>query len=226
MKNLFILFVFLFIFSLANAQTTEFGVTEAPQTMSQGVNNSLVVTLYNIKENVAESVFKDYMKQYKGRSKREKKTKALFIDNAKIRDLSNNTVDVYASFIEDKKADVTTVSVWFDLGGAYVSSALNGAQYAVAVNVLEGYKLAINNYLATEDLEFQEKTLKVMEKDMDKLVKDNETYQQKIKDAEELIIEMKKKIEENLKAQEAKSIEIDTQTKTVERARTEVKKNK
>lgn len=221
MKNIIAILVFAFSFSFLSAQ--EIQIQEAPKTMSQGVNNALVFDLYNVPLNIAESLWKDHMKKYKGKTKREKKTKAWFTDNAKIKTMSNNTVDVYATFLQDKKNDILSISVWFDLGGAYVSSALDRNQYTSAINVMQEYKLQVDNYLASEELELQEKALKAMENDMDKLKKDNENYHKKIADAEALIEEMKQKIQTNLKAQDDKNKEIETQKVTVDRARKEVR---
>lgn len=224
MKKALIIFCFALGFSHLSAQE-QFQVKEAPQTMSEGVNNSLVIDLWNMDERTAVKEWKRFMKkEYRARTKREKKMKHWFTDDAKIKTISNNTVDIYAWFEENKKSDVTTATFWFNLGGAYVSSQLNPAQYGAAVKVLLDFKNSLNLVEAEDELALQEKALKSLEDDLKKLQKENEDYHDKIKDAEKLIAEMKKKIQENLQDQEEKKVEIDTQRKVVENAKSQVSK--
>ncbi len=224
MKKLLILLFTVFSTCYLSAQETmQVQVREAPKTMSEGVNNSLVIELWNVNEKTAVKEWKKFIRQYKGKTKRERKMRHWFTDNAKIRTISSNTVDIYAWFDENKKTDVTTATFWFNLGGAYVSSQLNPAQYGAAVKVLLDYKASLDLVEAEDDLGAQEKALKDLESDLKKLKKDNEDYHQKIKDAKKLISELEQKIQQNLKEQETKMQEIDTQKKVVENAKKTVK---
>jgi hypothetical protein len=60
MKNLVILFLCAFTFSHLAAQE-QLRVMEAPKTMSEGVNNSLVIELWNVD---AKTVEKEWRKLY------------------------------------------------------------------------------------------------------------------------------------------------------------------
>lgn len=222
MKNLVILFLFTFTFSYLTAQE-QLRVMEAPKTMSEGINNSLVIDLWNVDQKTAEKEWRSYVNKFKGKTKRERKMKHWFTDDARIKTISANTVDIYAWFEENKKNKVTTATFWFNLGGAYVSSQLDPAQYGAAVKFLLDFKNSLDLVEAEDVLDVQEKLLKDLEKDLDDLEKDNKDYHKKIEDAQKLIAEMEQKIQKNLKDQEAKRVEIDTQRKMVESAKKKVK---
>jgi hypothetical protein len=222
MKNLVILFLCAFTFSHLAAQE-QLRVMEAPKTMSEGVNNSLVIELWNVDAKTVEKEWRKYTRQFKGKTKKERKMKHWFTDDAKVRTISPNTVDIYAWFDENKKNKVTTATFWFNLGGAYVSSQLDPAQYGAAVKFLLDFKNSLDLVEAEDELGMQEKLLKELEKELEKLEKDNKDYYNKIEDAEKLIAEMKQKIQKNLKDQEAKRLEIDSQRKMVENAKGKVK---
>lgn len=222
MKKLVILVFFAFTISHLTAQD-QLRVMEAPKTMSEGVNNALVVELWNFDRKMAEKEWRNYIKKFKGKTKREKKMKHWFTDNAKIKTISDNTVDIYAWFDENKKNKVTTGTFWFNLGGAYVSSQLNPTQYASAVKFLLDFKNSLDLVEAEDELALQAKILKDLEKDLDQLEKDNKDYHKKIEDAKNLIAEMEQKIQKNLKDQEAKKLEIDSQRKMVDSAKGKVK---
>lgn len=223
MKNLIIL---LFCSVLGTALTAQgFQVQEMPKKMSQGVNNALVFTLENINEGAAQDIFEDFMKKNKAKIRKARKTKNLFADNARIEAISNNTVDVYANFEQDKQRNDLTISLWFDLGGAYLSSDLDQRQFSEAINMIQEYRLTLEEELAKEDFKLQRQVMKVLEKDLKKLEKEEESYKADIKKAEELIAELKLKIEQNLKEQAAKKEAMQTQARTLERAKAETKKN-
>ncbi len=222
MKKLVILFLFAFALSHLTAQE-QLRVMEAPKTMSEGINNSLVIDLWNVDAKTVEKEWKSYTRQFKGKTKREKKMKHWFTDDAKIKTISANTVDIYAWFEENKKNKVTTATFWFNLGGAYVSSQLDPAQYGAAVKFLLDFKNSLDLVEAEDELGLQEKLLKDLEKDLTNLEKDNKDYHKKIEDAQKLIAEMEQKIQKNLQDQESKKVEIDTQRKMVENAKKKVK---
>ena len=222
MRKVIILVFFAFTVSHLTAQE-QLRVMEAPKTMTEGINNSLVIDLWNVDEKMAIKEWRNYVKQFKGKTKREKKMKHWFTDNAKIKTLSSNTVDIYAWFEENKKNKVTTATFWFNLGGAYVSSQLDPAQYGAAVKFLLDFKGSLDLVEAEDEMAFQEKALKSLEDDLKKMEKDNEDYHQKIKNAEKLIAEMKIEIQKNLNEQEAKKVDIDNQRKMVENAKGKVK---
>ena len=214
------------IFILAAIPSFSFGqleVSEEPREMSSGLENSFILKLPETKKKVAIEVWTKFLKPYKG--KRTKDTKSLlFTDDAKIQSFSANTTDLYAKFIEYGEENYTECMVWFDLGGAFLSSELHPDKMDAANEMFDNYFKAVKIRNAEDNLAFEENNLKDLEKEMNRLMKQKEDYEGKIKDAEDLIAEMNKKIAENEGLQEAISSEIKSQMKEVDDARIALQK--
>ena len=223
----FSLFLILFLCStLSFAQMQHlydsYDITEAEKSMSQGFNNSFSVQLVGATSKMAEDVWKSYIKNYGGKTKRDRKLGEYFTDDAKVRDLSDNTIDVYASF---SNADTFTVAnIWFDLGGAYLSTKAHSEQSPAAEAFIKAYTFEVGREVAKENLKVQEKYMKSLQKEFRDLEKDNETYHRKIEEAKKLIAEMEKNIEVNLQNQETKKEEINIQGEVVKKAEAQLGK--
>lgn len=218
MKNLIFLFAFTLISNLATAQLHSYNSTidESSEIMSQGSNNAFTLELPGVGKDMAEDIWKKYSKNYDGKTKKDRKSKEFFTDDAEIRDMSSNPVDIYASF--SNVDTTTTAQFWFDLGGAYLSSELHADKVGAAQSLLNAYAFEVGKEKAKEGLKYQEKGLKELEKDMSKLQKNNKEYHKRVEEAKKLIAEMERNIEVNVKNQEAKQTEIDGQKVIVEKA--------
>jgi hypothetical protein len=207
--------------SVSNAQLTTKGgaaiasVREGERVMSQGSKNSLTVDLMKISAKDAEKLWKDYAKQFKGDTKKDKKTDEWFTDNALIAAIGGaNTIDMYAKFSES--GDITTLGLWIDLGGAYVDSKGFADKYAEAEKILQNFSLMVQREQTKKQLSDQQDDLKKMDKAEKKLedknadlVKDIENWKKKIAQAET-------DIQTNLKQQEEQKARIDAQKKLVD----------
>jgi hypothetical protein len=207
--------------SVSHAQLTTKGgaafatVREAERVMSQGSKNALTVDLPKTSMKEAEKLWKDYAKQFKGDTKKDKKSDEWFTDNALIAAIGGaNTIDMYAKFSES--GDFTTVGLWIDLGGAYVDSKGFADKYAEAEKILQNFALLVVREQTKKQLSDQQDDLKKMEKAEKKLedknadlVKDIENWKKKITQAEA-------DIQTNLKAQEDQKAKIDAQKKLVD----------
>src|SRR3954468_11988370 len=102
------------------AQAQKIKIKESKEDIGGGSHNALVVTLYGVNPSDAEDAFRSFMKKYDG--KRTSKDGAVFIDHATIKDMGNNTIDVYGK-ADGKKGDPEIkFIVAFDLGGAFCNS--------------------------------------------------------------------------------------------------------
>ncbi|MFK8101089.1 MAG: hypothetical protein AB8G15_01140 [Saprospiraceae bacterium] len=212
MKKFVLLLSFIFVASLTFAQ-----VSEAKQSMSQGNYNGFAIDLRKTVKKDVEKAWKKYIKKYDGKTKKNKKTNETFSDNAEIEGMSTNTVDVYASVREN--GEDTKLVVWFDLGGAYLSSETHPKAAAMADKMLNDFAMSVSKASIEEELEVQEKLYKKIDGDLKDLVKDKSGLESDIKKYEKKIAEAKSKIEENLKAQAAKKEELETKGETVERVK-------
>ena len=207
--------------SVSDAQMTTKGgsvyatVREGERVMSQGSKNALTVDLPKTSLKDAEKLWKDYAKQFKGDTKKDKKTDEWLTDNAMIAAIGGaNTIDMYAKFTES--GDITTLGLWIDLGGAYVDSKGFADKYAEGEKILQNFALNVQREQTKKQLSDQQDDLKKMERDQKKLegknadlVKDIETWKKKI-------IQAEADIQTNIKQQEEQKVKIEAQKKLVE----------
>ena len=190
-------------------------VREGERPMSQGSKNSLTIDIPNTSAKFAEKLWKDYVKQYKGDTKRDRKTDEWFTDNATIGSIGGaNTVDLYAKFTESN--DATTLGMWIDLGGAYVGSKEYTDKYAAAEKIMTDFALTVQREQTKIQLEDQNDVLKKLERQQRNLEKDNQNLHDDIENWKKRITKAEADIETNLKNQEDAKQKIETQKKLVE----------
>ena len=117
-----------FVLTLLTSVT--FGqITESQSYMSAGTFNSLTIVLPEGSDKDAPKEWVKFFKKY-GKTKKNRKTDEYFTDNTNVLGMSNNSVDVYTKF------NGNTMTVWFDLGGAYLSSVEHTEGYALGEQIL------------------------------------------------------------------------------------------
>jgi hypothetical protein len=156
----------------------------------------------------------------------DKKSNEWLADDAKLETISENTVDVYTKFSENLSGHVTDVTFWFDLGGAFLSTANHPDKVVFAHQLMNRYGNMVTEVLIEEELKMQDKRLKELDGDLDKLVKVNEDYHKKIDDAQAIIDEMNKSIEINLNEQGVKKKSIEDQRATIDQVKDRLSKYK
>ena len=184
------------------------------RSMSNGSQNSYTVMLASSSKKDMEKAWSKFMKEYKGKTKRDKKTDEYLTDNAEISSMSDNTVDVYCR-LQDL-GNETQMTVWFDLGGAYVNADAHPEASSTAQNMLMSFAKTVDKKNVEELLKVEEKSQKKLEgemkkngKELKKLEKDIENYKKKIAEAEAKIVENKEQkidIDKRLSTQQEKVI--------------------
>jgi len=212
-----ILLLFLFVFVACVFATAQ--VRESRRTMSQGSNNAMVLSLPDVEEKFIKKLWQDYIDDfYDVKTKKVRKAKEYLSDNAEIASIGGNTpIDIYAYFEGDQE-DVE-LTVWFDLGGAYLSSTDHPDRYKEAEKMLMRFALEVAKESTKLELEDQEDMLKDLEKDLAKLKKDNDRYHRTIENAQKKIAEAEADIEQNEKDQLDAQAKIAEQLKAVEAVR-------
>ena len=191
-------------------------ISEGDLAMSQGTNNGLSFSIPTSDEKIAKDVWEKYVKSIKGKTKYNRNTNEILTDDAKIKELSANTVDIYAKLTGDK------MTVWVDLGGAYLNSEDHTDQYAVIEGMIDDYHDAISLHLAEVNLKKQEDALKSLTGDLKRLENENGRYNKAIEKAQQEIAENERLIKVNLSSQDAKKGEISAQQAKVDDAKEEV----
>ena len=212
MKNqLLLILCGLMIGSLSlNAQ-----ISEQSKTMSQGVQNALILELPDTDDKFIDKLWKKYLKSFKGgKSKKNKKQNEVFTDNIKISSLGNGEpIDLYSRTTE--LGDDVELTLWVDLGGAYLSSSDHPAEYLEGEKLLMRFALEVTKEKIKIEIGKEEDKLKGLEKTQKKLVRANDNYHRDIEQAKEKIKKAEKNIEENEADQENTKKLIEDQKEVV-----------
>ncbi|HKC67814.1 MAG TPA: hypothetical protein VKG26_06255 [Bacteroidia bacterium] len=190
-------------------------VKESNESFSNGGHNSLSVTLYVTDANMVEKEWKSKMKDF-GYDKSSEKNNEYFFDNVTMKELGNNTLDVFSKVTEQKSEKTVTLTVAFDLGGAYLSSSEHKDKFEYVKKMMHDFAVKITKEDLDDQIKAAGKVLSTLQGKQSDLEKDNKgladditNYNQKIKKANE-------QIEQNKKDIETKKGEVAAQQKVVD----------
>jgi len=219
MKKQFVLAFAIAISVSVSAQKIK--VKESNENIGGGNHNAITVTLYDISPSDAADAFRSFIKKYDG--KRSSLDGGVFSDNATIKDMGNNTIDIYGK-AQGKKGDPEiSFVIAFDLGGAFLNSSDHKDQYKVAEKIAKEFAINTCKEIVEQKLKDAQKKQSGLEDEQQDLEKENrsltsdiEDYKSKIKKAEDNIVT-------NKSNQEKKKAEIETQKKAVSEVETKLK---
>lgn len=205
MKNLVFILAFLTVkFSFAQYSTK---VKESKEDIGGGNNKCLTVNIYETTTDNIEKAWEKLMKSFNAKVSTKKE---IFADNALIKDLTNNTVDIYAKAIKKSDNEIQFL-VAVDLGGAFLNSSDHSSQYKTMEKMIREFAKkatldGLENKIKDQQKVFDKRTKELEEliKDKEKLEKDIENYKEKIKKAED-------DIKRNMENQSAKQKEVDAE---------------
>ena len=221
-KQYITIFVFLLL-GLSNLQAQE--VREGMAPMSLGDYNSFVVSVPSLDAKSAIDIWKKVMKPFKGKTKFDSKTEEIFTDDAEIGRMSENSIDVYARPVERGK-DVIGMTVWFDMGGAFVSSRQHAEAALYARQILSDFHAAVEQRLAENVLASEEKKYKKIEKEIKKLDKKIKKLSKDITQANETIRKAEIDIDKNESLRDQLQRDLQQQNEAVRAAETPVRSSK
>lgn len=217
MKNLLLIVAFIVFQTSLFAQELpdfEFKVTEETQSMSKGAANALVVNWEKASEKTVAKNWKSYAKKFKGKLSYDRSQGEYFLDNAELKDMSENNVDVRAKIIQ--KGEGVQMIVWFNLGVTYLSSQEHAERYPAAEAFLRKFDLMIYAELMKEQLKVEEKKKKLMSKELKKIEKAQEKEKKKIDKQQKVIEKAQKAIDESEKLVKEKEVEKEKQASEIE----------
>ena len=196
-------------------------VMEDSKVMSKGQQTSLSIEIPEVSADYVDDVFKDFIMDFKGKTKKDKKLNEWFSDNAKVPTIANGApIDIYSKI--ESVGSKSVVNMWIDLGTGYISSGTYPAEYQEAGKLLAKFATTVKVRQAEDELALVEKDLKKLDGDMKKLKKDNEDYHKEIERCNEKIKEAEKNIEKNEEEQKGKQMALENQASKVEDAKTKV----
>ena len=180
--------------------------------MSIGQHNAVILSLpYDVK--FVDTVWKDYLKTFKGKSRKVKKSDEVFTDDASVSYISNNTVDIYSVVL--KSGEGAQLKMWMDLGGGFVDSQNFPDAYSGVQTMLQGFEKQLNVENIKIEFKKEETRLKDLEKDLTRLEKLNEKYQKEIEDWKAKISDNEELIDVNIKEQSEMQKSIKDQKETL-----------
>lgn len=193
---LFLSFALTSFFAVAQ-DVPKIKVAETNVPLQQGSKDGFMVEVYVHKKDDLEDAFKHFLKQYDAKVSVKKE---IFGDNAMIKDLSANFVDVYA-VIEEKTKTSQNLMVAVDLGGAFLSKGQQKDQAQVFEKLLYEFAIKTSKETVLGEVKEAEKALSKQEKELEGLKSDKTDLEKNIKDYEEKITKAKGDIEKNTQMQ-------------------------
>ena len=214
MKPLTPLLAFYLLLFWSNNLTAQ--VTEQLKGMSQGAQNALSVEIPQADEKLAGEVWKNLMKdRYRTKLKWDRRSKEYFADDVNIPGIGlGNTVDVYA--VAEPRGSNLLFSVWFDLGGSYLSAQMHPDRYPAAESLLLEFQREVGREKVRLELKAEEDNLHRLQKDLERLKAANERSQKEIERAQEAIRKAEADIAQNEQEQESILQQISQQQNAVD----------
>lgn len=210
------------VLALVICSSVAFGqnIKEEERPMTNGVQNAYVIEIVGGTTKAIEKSWSSYLKQYKGKTKKNKKTGEFFTNDARIKNLSDNTVDIYSKLVSS--GNNTILTVWFDLGGAYLSSVSHPEKTSKGEAILLEFGSIYEAKVDLAALKAEQAALKGLQNEHDKLVKEYASHDDEIAKMKARIIETEQKKVDNLKMQAEKEKAIKAQEEKVKAANNKV----
>lgn len=216
-NNILTLLTFISLSFTATAQ-----YSEAERPMSMGMKNSLSLSVNDLKTSKVEDIWQDYVKQYDGKTKKDKKMKEYVTDAAKVYYIPGlSTINIYARF-EERGKTTTEAIIFFLDGDRFLSTSYNADQMKAANEFVRQFDIAIQKYKTNQLLEAEQKKLKGLESDLKKLVRDNESLHKDIEGYKDKIAKAETAISKNNGDQEKTASMIMEQNKVIEKVKTDL----
>ncbi len=218
MKNVF-LFIILIALSLNISAQKKIEVSESSAKFNDGSHNAIKVTLYEVEAKFVEKAWKKKMKSYKAKVESKK---IIFADNALIKEISENTLDIYAFTKETNDSDIE-LSIAINLGGVYLSSSSHPAKFKALKSIIYNFAVETTKDAIKDKIKAEEKILDAKHKEQKKLVKENEDLKKDIENYKEKIKKAEENVKSNTKNQEDKATEIEAQKLVLEKVNEKLK---
>ena len=198
--------------------------SEVTRPMSQGNHNSFLVDFRIGEAKDITDIWQDYQKDFDARKpKKNRRTDEYFADNAEIESISDNTIDIYSTIAGKGKVGGATVTVWFNLGGTYLSSERHPERMEATQAWLRGFKNRVLQNYAADALEAEEDKLDDLEDELKDLEKERKDAEKEVAELEEALNAAKAKVKETIEAIGAKKEAVQQQRKVVKMNEKQVK---
>ncbi|MFM7667617.1 MAG: hypothetical protein ACKO7D_05445 [Bacteroidota bacterium] len=188
-----------------------------------GSKPSLQVSIPFADYDIVEKMLKKELKDFNGKLDDKKNEYLVSLGEAK--DLGKKQFDVYAKIIGSKDSPISVC--WsIDLGGAYMDKSTHSDQYSFFKKRIEKFATEAAEASVDKQVEVEKEILKELQREKEKLIKEQENLKSDIEDLKKKITEKESDIQKAKSKEETKKTEISSQEnklKTVERRKEQIK---
>lgn len=212
-KQLLLLFMLPFISLTLFAQKVKITVDEKSEKIGDGSHNCLVVIIYDASRDEIEKEWKSLMKGYDAKVSGKDD---VFADNALIKTISDNAVDVYARAEKGSNDNETKFIVGIQMGEDWLSSSKYSSQFKAAEKIVKDFAMKMTKEGIGSKVKLAEKALENLKDDKSDLEKKKKDLNEDIADYQEKIKKAESDIKTNEEEQKKKQAELDAQQKVVD----------
>lgn len=188
-----------------------------------GSKPSLQVSIPFADYDIVEKILKKELKDFNG--KLDNKKNEYFVSLGEAKDLGKKQFDVYAKIIGSKDSPISVC--WsIDLGGAYMDKSTHSDQYSFFKKRIEKFATEAAEASVDKQVEAEKEILKDLQREKEKLIKEQENLKSDIEDLKKKITEKESDIQKAKAKEDTKKTEISSQEnklKTVERRKEQIK---
>jgi hypothetical protein len=188
-------------------------INEIYQYMAKGEQTGFEVLIPESTPDRTNAEFAKLAKKYKGKVVTQKKSPDVFVDDALVKEVSENTIDMY--YVTSPINNGTKLTVFVDLGGAFISSSNHPRAYDAMENFLRKFGLDLVKSNIQEQIKLEEKNLSNLEKELNTLFRDKDSYIKEIEKAKALIAQREQDILNNEDNQTKKTGQIEIQKEII-----------
>jgi hypothetical protein len=216
MKKYLLLFIAPFFAFSLYAQNVKIKVEEKSENIGGGSHNCLVVIIYDAKP---DDIKKEWRSKMKGYDAKVSGGDEIFADNALIKEVSDNTCDVYAKTEKGGSDNETRFIVGFVLGETWLSSSSNSASYKAAEKIVKDFATKLSRDAMDDIVKAEQKKLDNLKDDQSDLEKKNKNLNDDIADYQKKIETAKSDIKSNEDEQAKTKAAIEAQQKVLDAAK-------
>jgi hypothetical protein len=205
----------LFLLFLLTSTLAAQDVRSSKAIMSLGNQEAFYIQIDGADTKTTENIWKSYTKDM-GKTRHNKKAKEFFTPGAVVSLIRpGQALDLYASHKEG--VNQTTTYVWFDIGGAFANPK-DHPELTKGIDLfMTEFYFAVKRAVFEGMLKEEEKSLDNLNKDLNRLVRQNESLHKDIEKFQDAILKAERDIENNILDQEAKNMEIENKRKDIEK---------
>jgi hypothetical protein len=179
MKQVFAIFFILISSSNLIAQNNvEIKLSEASVIFSIGPQPAISSEFVNVSQKELMKAFEKYMKNYKAKTKSSKRE--TIATGAQIKTISTGLINVYCAYKEETRVNKITAYFAFDLGNVFVSSASHPIEYQAARQFVYDFSFKFYRDLNEQKVQNANKDLKKLLSNEEKLKKEKKQLEQTI----------------------------------------------